>query len=141
MGGPVLRIGMVVDRPGRLTPPPLLLTALVDSGADRTTFPLKIARGLGIQQDELILRPGGGRGVKSRFDVWTSSLPIRAGVSTYNASTGADAAWGPAFTLRPFFIDDGSFLLGRADFFSVFTVTFEEGRGRVFHLDVEPAVS
>jgi hypothetical protein len=27
-------------------------------------------------------------------------------------------------------------MLGRADFFSVFTVTFEEGRGRVFHLDV-----
>jgi hypothetical protein len=34
------------------------------------------------------------------------------------------------------FIDGGSFLLGRADFFSVFTVTFEEGRGRIFHLDI-----
>ena len=43
---------------------------------------------------------------------------------------------GPTFTLWPFFIDDGSFLLGRADFFSVFTVTFEEGRGRIFHLDI-----
>jgi hypothetical protein len=38
--------------------------------------------------------------------------------------------------LSPFFIDGGSFLLGRADFFSVFTVTFEEGRGRIFHLDI-----
>jgi len=28
------------------------------------------------------------------------------------------------------------FLLGRADFFAIFTITFEEGRGRVFHLDV-----
>jgi hypothetical protein len=37
--------------------------------------------------------------------------------------------------LSPVFIDDSSFLLGRADFFSVFTVTLEEGRGRVFHLD------
>jgi hypothetical protein len=60
----------------------------------------------------------------------------RTSISRHDVSTGADSAWGPAFTLWPFFIDDGSFLLGRADFFSVFTVTFEEGRGRVFHLDV-----
>jgi hypothetical protein len=113
------------------------MTALVDSGADRTTFPLKIAWDLGIQWDELILRPGGGRGVKSHFDVWRSSVPIRAGISRHDVLTGADSAWGPAFTLSPFFIDGGSFLLGRADFFSVFTVTFEEGRGRVFHLDTE----
>jgi len=81
----MLRIVMVVDRPRRPPTPPVLLRALVDSGADRTTLPLKIAWELGIQQDELILHPGGGRGVKSRFDVWT-----------------------------------------------VFTVTFEEGRGRIF---------
>jgi hypothetical protein len=128
---------MVVDRPGQLPPAPVLSWALVDSGADRTTFPLKIARELGIQRSELILHPQGGRGVKSRFDVWTSSVPIRAGISRHDVWTDAESAWGPTFTLRPFFIDDGSFLLGRADFFSVFTVTFEEGRGRVFHLDIE----
>jgi hypothetical protein len=128
---------MVVDRPHRPSPRPVVLRALVDSGADRTTLPLKIAWELGIQPDELILRPGGGRGVKSRFDVWASALPIRAGVSTRDASTGADSAWGPAFTLSPVFIDGSSLLLGRADFFSVFTVTFEEGRGRIFHLDTE----
>jgi hypothetical protein len=127
---------MVVERARAPTPRPVLLWALVDSGADRTTFPLKIAWKLGIQQDELILRPGGGRGVKSRFDVWTSSVPIRAGISRRDVSTGADAGWGPAFTLSPFFIDGGSFLLGRADFFRVFTMTFQEGRGRVFHLDI-----
>ena len=43
---------------------------------------------------------------------------------------------GAGLTLSPFFVDGGSFLLGRADFFSVFTVTFEEGRGRIFHLDI-----
>ena len=126
---------MVVDRPGQPPASPVPMTALVDSGADRTTFPLKIAWDLGIQRDELTLRPGGGRGVKSHFDVWTSSVPIRAGVSRRDVATGTYSAWGPTFTLRPFFIDGGSFLLGRADFFSVFTVTFEEGRGRVFHLD------
>jgi hypothetical protein len=110
---------------------------VVDSGADRTTFPLKVAWDLGIERDELILHPGGGRGVKSRFDVWRSALPIRAGINRHDVATGADSAWGPTFTLSPVFIDDGSFLLGRADFFSVFTVTFEEGRGRIFHLDIE----
>ena len=119
---------MVVERAGAPTPRPVLLWALVDSGADRTTFR--------IQRDELILHPGGGRGVKSRFDVWRSLVPITAGVSRPDVSTRADSAWGPAFTLSPFFIDNGSFLLGRADFFSVFTVTFEEGRGRIFHLDI-----
>ena len=136
MGGPLLRIGMVIDRPRPSPTPPVLLTALVDSGADRTTFPLKIAWKLGIQRNELILHPEGGRGVKSHFDVWTSSVPIRAGISRRDVSTGAHSAWGPAFTLRPVFIDDSSLLLGRADFFSVFTVTFEEGRGRIFHLDI-----
>jgi len=126
---------MVVERAGAPTPRPVVLRALVDSGADRTTFPLKIAWKLGIQRNELILRPGGGRGVKSHFDVWRSSVPIRAGISRHDVSTGADAAWGPVFRLSPVFIDGGSFLLGRADFFSVFTVTFEEGRGRIFHLD------
>jgi hypothetical protein len=127
---------MVVDPPGRPPTPPVLLTALVDSGADRTTFPLKIAWKLGIQRHELNLHRGGGRGVKSRFDVWTTSVPIRAGITRRDVSTGAVFAWGPAFTLSPFFIDGGSFLLGRADFFSVFTVTFEEGHGRIFHLDI-----
>ena len=126
---------MVVDRPGEPPPPPVVLTALVDSGADRTTFPLDTAWDLGIQRVELILHRGGGRGVKSRFDVWRSSVPIRAGISRRDVSTGAHSAWGPAFTLRPVFIDGSSLLLGRADFFSVFTVTFEEGRGRIFHLD------
>jgi hypothetical protein len=127
---------MVVDRPDEPSPAPVLLAALVDSGADRTTLPLEIAWELGIQQNELILRPAGGRSVKSYFDLWTSSVQIRARVRKRDISTGADYAWGPAFTLCPSFIDDDLSLLGRADFFSAFTVTFEEGGGRVFHLDV-----
>ena len=127
---------MVVERAGAPTAKPVLLRALVDSGADRATLPLEIASKLGIYQNELILHPGGGRGVKSRFDVWTSLVQIRAGVRKRDASTGSDSEWGPAFTLCPSFIDNDSSLLGRADFFSAFTVTFEEGRGRVFHLDV-----
>jgi hypothetical protein len=91
---------------------------------------------LGIHLHELTFHRDGGRGVKSRFDLWTSSVPVRAEVSRLDPATGIDSTWGPGFVLKPTFIDDDSFLLGRADFFSVFTVTFEEGRGRVFHLDV-----
>jgi hypothetical protein len=132
---------MVLDRPGPSPRSPLVVAAVVDSGADRTTFPLDIARDLGIEQHELTFHQNGGRGVRSRFDLWTSSVPVRAGVRRRDPATDTDSAWGPGFVLQPTFIDDDSFLLGRADFFSVFTVTFEEGRGRIFHLDVQVALS
>jgi hypothetical protein len=74
--------------------------------------------------------------VRSRFDLWTTSVSVRARVRRRDLVNGVYSTWGPAFPLRPWFVDDDVFLLGRADFFAVFTITFEEGRGRVFHLDV-----
>ncbi len=45
-------------------------------------------------------------------------------------------AWGPQFRLSPAFVDYDVALLGRADFFQAFTVTFQEDlRAPVFHLD------
>jgi hypothetical protein len=74
-------------------------------------------------------------GVRSRFELWTTSVSIRARVRPRDLVTDEYSVWGPAVSLRPWFVEDDVFLLGRADF-SVFTITFEEGRGRVFHLDV-----
>ena len=91
---------------------------------------------LGIEDDELLPHPTGGRGVRSHFDLWTTPVAIKAVVRRQDPVTGTYRVWGPAFSLRPWFVEDDMFLLGRADFFSVFTITFEEGRGRVFHLDV-----
>jgi hypothetical protein len=69
-------------------------------------------------------------GVRSRFDLWTSSASILARVREHDRSTGAYSTWGPAFRLSPWFVDDDEvFLLGRADFFAVFTITFEGGPG------------
>ena len=116
--------------------PPVRVDAVVDSGSDYTPLPLRLAAELGIEPHDLTLHAASGRGVKSRFDVWTSSVPVRAGIARQDPITGACAAWGPCFELDPSFVDDDVFLLGRADFFSVFTITFEERRGRVFHLDV-----
>ncbi len=45
-------------------------------------------------------------------------------------------ALGPQFRLSPAFVDYDGALLGRADFFQAFTVTFQEDRrAPVFHLD------
>jgi hypothetical protein len=130
-----LRLVVIADRPAS-PGTPIAVAAIVDSGASRTTFPLDTARELGIEDHELSPHPTGGRGVRSRFDLWTTSVTIRARVRRRDLVTEEYSAWGPAFSLRPWFVDDDVFLLGRADFFSVFTITFEEGRGRVFHLDV-----
>lgn len=94
------------------------------------------ARALGIGDHELLPHPTGGQGVRSRFDLWTTTVSIWAQVRWRDRASGADSTWGPAFPLSPWFVDDDdAFLLGRADFFAVFTITFEESRSRVFHLD------
>jgi hypothetical protein len=127
---------VLADGPGS-SRPPIVIAAVVDSGAHQTTFPLASARALGIADRELLPHPTGGWGVRSRFDLWTTSASILARVREHDRSTGAYSTWGPAFRLSPWFVDDDEvFLLGRADFFAVFTITFEEGRGRVFHLDI-----
>jgi hypothetical protein len=135
-GGPLLSLTLVVDRRGMAAPRPVVVDAVVDSGSDYTTLPFSLAWDLGIEANELTLHAAAGRSVDSRFELWTSSATIRAQVSERDPASGVDSPWGPTFGLDPSFVDDDMFLLGRADFFSVFTVTFEEGRGRVFHLDV-----
>jgi hypothetical protein len=128
---------MMADRPGRSEGPLVEVRALVDSGAYRSSFPLQVAGDLGIEQRELVEDQAGGVGVGSHFRVWTTPVPIRAGVALFEAaSDGTRQPWGPGFTLTPAFIEHDAFLLGRADFFRAFTVTFEETpEGPVFHLD------
>jgi hypothetical protein len=111
--------------------------AIVDSGAYRTSFPLQIATDLGIAQDELFEDPHGGAGVGSRFRVWTTTVPIMAGIALFQPGPdGHPQPWGPSFSLSPGFIEHDAFLLGREDFFRAFTITFENTPGgQVFHLD------
>ncbi len=110
---------------------PELIRGVVDSGADRTFLPLSVAAKLGIE-DALEEHSGGGLGVEGRtFSVWSSTIPIHGRVVTDEGLT-----WGPRFRLEPLFADLGIALLGRADFFRTFTVTFQEHPAMpVYHLD------
>jgi hypothetical protein len=124
-------VSLDVHHGGSQAAAPRLIQALVDSGADRTFLPLSVAADLAIE-DELEEHPGGGHGVEGRaFSVWSSPVPIYGRVVTDEGLT-----WGPRFRLEPVFADLGIALLGRADFFRAFTVTFQEHPATpVYHLD------
>ena len=109
----------------------------MDSGAWKSSFPLEIAADLGIGDDELIEDLHGGIGVGSHFRVWNTTASIRAGIGLFELdANGDEQGWGPGFPLSPAFTEHDAFLLGRADFFRSFTVTFETGdAGQVFHID------
>lgn len=68
---------------------------------------------------------------------WASStVPIQGFVMALIGPNNAPQVWGPRFSLDPAFSDKEPLLLGRADFFRVFTVTFQEhAQTPVFHLD------
>lgn len=110
---------------------------MVDSGAFRSCLPLEISQDLGIRDDELVEDADGGFGVGSSFRFWTTALPIRAGVVLFEpAEDGSTRPWGPGFPLDPAFTEHDAFLLGRADFFRAFNISFrEEPEGSVFYLE------
>lgn len=121
---------MVVDRHGPESSGVIDVLALVDSGAFRSCFPLQVAYELGITDAELVEDPTGGAGVGSQFRFWTTGIPIVAGVALFEpASDGSAQPFGPEFALSPAFTETDAFLLGRADFFRAYTVTFERGDG------------
>ncbi|MEX2194340.1 MAG: hypothetical protein WD844_03565 [Thermoleophilaceae bacterium] len=107
--------------------------ALVDSGAHRSCFPVQIARQLRIKS-KLKKDPCGAKGVGSKFTTWSSTVPLHGQIVATGRS--GPALWGPRFRFEPAFVeDDDAFLLGRADFFNVFTVAFDRGPNSSFHLD------
>ena len=128
---------MQADRPAAPPGPFVEVLAMVDSGAFRTCLPKQIAYDLGIGDDELIEDPDGGTGVGSAFRFWTTTISIRAGIGLFApAPDGSTQPWGPGFALDPAFTETDAFLLGRADFFRAFKVSFaEEADGSVFYLD------
>ena len=135
---------MVAERPGQPPPPPVTVLALVDSGAWTSIFPKQIAYDLGITDAELQLDPNPGQGVGSSFPIWTTSLAIRAGIAFHTPNPdGSERGWGPGFILKPAFTEHSNFLLGRADFFASFAITFETDLATgspVFHLDAPDPV-
>ena len=111
------------------------VAACVDSGAARTYLPLVVADRLGIC-DSLARNPVDSFGVGSTFATWTSPNPIGAQIiATYPDARGRTEV-GPELRLRPWFGEPEDFLLGRADFFQAFQITFNENpMAPRFHLD------
>lgn len=92
-----------------------------------SAFPYSVALDLGITDDELLQTKAGARGLGSQ----EKAVPAwRAKHITINARVIAvlpDAAkpFGPLFPLNPVFLKDTDrMLLGRADFFNAFSVSF-----------------
>jgi hypothetical protein len=109
----------------------------VDSGAARSYFPLAIADRLGIRH-LLTKNDDPSVGLGSEFDTWTCPVPIFGQIiATYPEPQGRTER-GPRLTLHPWFGEPEDFLLGRADFFQAFTITFVENPAApLFHLDWE----
>lgn len=112
----------------------LLVFGYVDSGAARSYFPLAIADRLGVR-DLLVKNDERSVGLGSEFDTWTCPIPIYGQIVATFPELGRIER-GPRLTLHPWFGEPEDFLLGRADFFQAFTITFMENPvNPLFHLD------
>lgn len=116
---------------------------MVDSGADRTLLPKELAASLGIAQEELEPTPEGSGGAGDAwFPTWTSAHVLQARVIVLHPEPHGLQPWGPTVELTPEYADSTIPLFGREDFFKIFTVTFDQPNGDIFHLDYvdEPSV-
>ena len=125
------RVALVVDRGASQIPTVDIVLGVVDSGADRTFLPRDTATRLGIRENELVVDRSGGIGIEGRsFPTWSSTVAISAYV------VAGFGLWGPRFTIDPAFSNLSAVLLGRADFFRAFAITFQEHPATpVYHLD------
>jgi hypothetical protein len=104
--------------------------AVVDSGADVTLLPKDLGVSLGIDTAAFEPTPEDSTGAGDvGFPTWGTPHVIRARVMR-----GAEP-WGPEIDLVPQYADETVPVLGRADFFDAFVVTFDQPGGQCFHLD------
>ncbi len=111
------------------------MAGLVDSGADGTLLPKIVARRLGIESGLVPNpKPAGAAGGQA-FQTWKSPERIHGRVIALLPDGPRE--WGPEFSLVPVFAKTEMPLYGRADFFKVFTITFQHQplNGSVFMLD------
>lgn len=115
---PLLRVTL----PGR---PPVIVAALVDSGADRSAIPLGLARAVGIPYDPA--KPIQSRGAGGTFDQFEATAEVLL-----------ESEIGPIRLDRPTLNDHIPFiLLGRDDFFRAYVVRFDQ---RAMTMEFQPYV-
>lgn len=100
--------------------------ATIDSGADRSLFPLVWAKRLGIARLLQRKRPLTGA-AGHRFKVWSQPSPLTGHVVRFDVATSTHRVWGPAMALTPAFAKTSEAVLGMSDFFPYFVVTIQAG--------------
>jgi len=127
---PLLTVGLMANRGVKVSPTPVVFVlGCVDSGACRTLVPLSVAARLGLQANELTLDQGSFGGVGSSINTWSSSVSVLGTVMAFPRNARPAQPWGPVVDLNPGFTDlqpEPATLLGRADFFRAFVITFNE---------------
>lgn len=99
--------------------------AVVDSGAARSMFPLRVAQNLGVSLEQDAI---GARGVEGAgFSTWSAREAIIGQVVRIDPASQQASLWGKAFPMTPAFCEKDPFLLGRQDFFAAFPVQFMPG--------------
>jgi hypothetical protein len=93
---------------------------LIDSGADCSVLPNWVASDLGVEAELAPTAPVEAVG-GATIPALTLPRPIEAQVLL-----GGAELWGSPFQLCPLFADVESILLGRADFFRAFKISFDE---------------
>lgn len=94
---------------------------LIDTGADRSVFPLPYASALGYDSSTLTLAQG--QQVQGKMDIWIATKPVQAAVS------GAPAGF--EFPLQPIFVGGAlNILWGRDDFLRSWDIALSEARQR-----------
>jgi hypothetical protein len=83
-----------------------------------------------------MITPTGSEGAGDiSFDTWEFADPLRAWVIVQWPEPRGLEVWGPEIALTPEWAEGTYPLLGRADFFGTFAVTFDQRNGPHFHLD------
>ncbi len=104
--------------------------AIVDSGADVTLLPKDLGVSLGIRPEAFEPTPEDSVGAGDvAFPTWETPHVIRARIMR------GSKPWGPELDLVPQYAEETAPVLGRADFFEAFVVTFDQPGGPQFHLD------
>ena len=118
-GGPNVPVRVYAPEPCGETWADLMM--LVDSGARQTLLPLYLAQPLAcdaipVSTADPIPVIGG------ETEAWKLGLPLAGQLLHY--VDGKKETYGPKFEIQPLFAEMRSGLLGRADFFQAFTVSF-----------------
>lgn len=98
----------------------------VDSGSERSLFPLMYAPELGLTDDDLVISGTKGEpAIGDDFELLEAKgVAFNGQIVIPHPGEGDFISWGPMFAMDLVFADTDSLLLGQSDFFAAFDVKF-----------------